>query len=247
MNAPAIILGDPRGILRLPKAAMRNPGDWTQLDSDILAHLIQVQNQIQRSRWNKADVHFTTQGGQLLDHSFPEFEDFVFAAVYLRQLIAEKDSLLEDAVDRYCRFVDCQIRPAWVQHELATFNGDLDGPVFMLRDYTARELFDAFIYGAALLHKIPKVGDPKRKRFLEIYDKQPRHTVMYALHMSLKTLMNPVGAITAVICRDYSHWLHDYGLPRPDTRWHDRLFEVKPQAEPDAAPDPARDNCSGNS
>ena len=239
MNAPAVILGDPNGILRLPKAALRNPSDWTQLDSDILAHLIQVQKQIQQSRWNKANVCFTTQGGQLLDHSFPEFEDFVFAAVYLRQLIAKKDSLLEDAVNRYCRFVDCQIRPAWVRHELAAFKGALDGPALMLPGYTVRELFEAFMYGAALLHKIPDVGDPKRKRFLDIYDKQPRHTLLYALHMSLKTLMNHVGGVTVVLYRDYSHWLHDYKLPRPDTRWHDTLFEIKSEAEPSAAADPA--------
>jgi hypothetical protein len=239
MNAPAIILGDPNGILRLPKAGLRNPGDWTQLDSDTIAHLIQVQRQIQQSRWNKADVRFTTQGGKLLDHAFPEFEDFVYAAVYLRQLIAKKDSLLEDTAKRYCRFVDCQIRPAWVQHELAAFKRTLDGPTFMLPGYTVRELFDAFMYGAALLHKIPDVGDAKRQRFLDIYDKQPRHTVMYALHMSLKTLMNPVGGVVAVVYRDYSHWLHDYGLPLPDTRWHDRLFQIKADAEPGAAPDPA--------
>jgi hypothetical protein len=42
MNAPAIIMGNPRGILQLPKAALLNPSGWTQLDSDILAHLIQV-------------------------------------------------------------------------------------------------------------------------------------------------------------------------------------------------------------
>jgi hypothetical protein len=239
MNAPAIILGETDGILRLLKAPLRNPGDWTQLDSDILAHLIQVQKQIQQSRWNKSNVRFKTQGGQLLDHSFPDFEDFVFATVYLRQLIAKDDSLLEDAVTRYRRFVDCQIRASWVQHELAAFNGALDGPVFMLPGYTVRELFDAFMYGAALMHKIPKVGNPKRQLFLDIYDNQPRHTLMYALHMSLKTLMNHVGAVTVVIYRDYSHWLNDYGLPLPDTRWHDRLFEIKAPAEPGAAPDPA--------
>src|SRR5690349_4432187 len=118
MNAPAIIAGDPNSILRLPKAALRSPGEWKQLDSDMLAHLLQVQKQIQESRWNKANVRFREQGSQLLDHSFPEFEDFVFAAIYLRQLIAKDDNLLEDAADRYCRFVDCQIRPAWVRREL---------------------------------------------------------------------------------------------------------------------------------
>jgi hypothetical protein len=235
MNAPAIILGETDGILRLPKAALRNPGSWTQLDSDILAHLIQVQSQIQQSRWNKSNVRFTVQGGQLLDHSFPEFEDFVFVAVYFRQLIAKKDSLLEDAVTRYCRFVDCQIRPAWVQHELAGFKRALDGGAFMLSGYTVRELFDAFMYGAALLHKIPTVGDPTRKRFLDIYDKQPRHALLSSLNMSLKMLMNYVGGVTVVIYRDYSHWLHDYGLPLPDTRWHDKLFEIKTAAESGAA------------
>jgi hypothetical protein len=228
MSAPAIILGDPAGILRLSKAPLRNPGDWTQLDSDILAHLIQVQSQIQHSRWNKAKVNFVRQGDQLLDHSFPGFEEFVFAAVYFRQLIAKRDRLLDDAVTRYCRVVDCQIRQAWVRHELATFNGVLDGGTPTLPGHTVRELFDAFMYGAALLHKIPPPSDTTRQRFLDIYDKTPRHALLFALNMSLKTLMNSVSGITVVIYRDYSHWLTDYGLPRPDTRWHNNLFEIKP-------------------
>jgi hypothetical protein len=235
MNAPAIILGDPSGVLQLPKAALCNPSRWTQLDSDILAHLIQVQSQIQHSRWNKANIQFTIQGNQLLDHSFPEFEDFVFASVYLRQLIAKKDSLLKDAVARYCQFTDCPIRIAWMQHETAVYSRTLEGPAFMLPSYTVRELFDAFMYGAALLHKIPEVGDPKRQRFLDICDKQPRHTLLYALHMSLKTLMNHVGGVTLVIHRDYSHWLADYGLPLPDTRWHNKLFNIKATAQPGTA------------
>ena len=100
---------------------------------------------------------------------------------------------------------------------MAAFKRTLDGPVFMLPGCTVRELFDSFMYGAALLHKIPDVSDSKRKRFLDIYDKQPRHTLMYALHMSLKSLMNHVGGVTSVICRDYSYWLSDYGLLLPDT------------------------------
>jgi hypothetical protein len=228
MTAPAIIFGEPNGILRMPKAHLRSPSDWTQLDSDIFAHLIQVQSQIRHSRWNKSEVSFTVQGGKLLDYSFPPFEDFVFAAVYFRQLIAQKDSLLEDAVTRYCRFVDCQVRSTWVQHELASFNDALASDLLMVPGYTMRELFDAFIYGAGLMHKIPRVVDRKRQNFLDIYDKQPRHMLLGALNMSLKTLMNYVGKVTVVIRRDYSHWLHDYGLPRPDTRWHNKLFEIKP-------------------
>ena len=111
----------------------------------------------------------------------------------------------------------------------------------MLPGYTVRELFDAFMYGAALLHKIRDVGNPERKQYLDRYDKQPRHTLLYALHMSLKTLMNHVGGITVVIYRDYSHWLNDYNLPLPETRWHDRLFEVETLAEQPASADRPRE------
>lgn len=237
MNTPAIILGDPSGILNLPKAGLRNRENWTQIDSDILAHPIQVQKQIQLSRWYRTKVQFTIRGSHLLDHSFPDLESFVFASVYLRQLIAKKDNLLEDAVDRFCRFADCRIRPSWIGHELLEFKSALDGPTSMLPDYTVRELFDAFMYGAALLHKMPSISDAKRKRFLELYDNQPRHTLLYTLHISLKTLMNHVNNITAVIYRDYSHWLNDYGLPPPDTRWHDKLFELKARSAADCKND----------
>ncbi|TWT51467.1 hypothetical protein Pla22_42450 [Rubripirellula amarantea] len=232
MSTQPIIIGETNGILALPKAAMRNADNWTQRDSDILAHLIQVQGQIQRSRWNKADIRFTTQGDELLDHSFPEFEDFVFAAVYFRQLIADNDRLLKDAVSRYCRFVDCSIRSSWVRHELSCFNKALAGNPWPLDCCSTRELFDAFMYGASLLHKIPVESDAARKRFLDIYDGQPRVKLLYSFHGSLKRLMNNVGRITVVVYRDYSHWLTDYNLPAPDTRWHDRLFAVPEKAEP---------------
>lgn len=225
---PTIIQGEVTGILKLPKAAMRNRGDWTQQDSDVLAHFLQVQAQIANSKWNKADVRYTTQGDQLLDHSFPEFEDFVFAAVYLRQLIAKDDSLLQEVVDRYCRFVDCALRAAWVHCEGAQFKAELNGTAFLLSNYTVRELFDAFMYGAALLHKVRDAGNSNRIKFIELYDTQPRHKLLYAFHTSLKMLMNHVSGVAIVIYRDYSHWSHDYNLPAPDIRWHNKLFDIVP-------------------
>ncbi|MGC8624679.1 MAG: hypothetical protein ACP5VQ_05380 [Phycisphaerae bacterium] len=226
MNSPAIIAGDPNSVLRLPKTAMLNPRPWTQSDSDILAHLIQVHSQIQHSRWNKFNISMTHQGDKLIQCSFPDFEDFVFVSVYFRQLTATKDALLKDAVTRYCQFVDSDIKTVWVLGELHEFNSNLDGNAIIMPDYTTRELFDAFIYGAGILHKISAPNEQKKKRFHNIYDKHPRPNVLLALNMSLKFLMNHVGNISVVIYQDYSRWLHDYGLPRPDVRWHDRLFTV---------------------
>lgn len=124
---------------------MRNRNDWSQRDSDILAHFIQVQSQIHHSRWNKSDIRFKVSGEELLEHAFPQFEDFVFAAVYFRQLIAENDRLLKDAVTRFRRFVDCEISSEWVRHELNAFNKLLVQDAFQMPGYTPRELFDAFM------------------------------------------------------------------------------------------------------
>src|SRR5262245_43432830 len=52
------------------------------------------------------------------------------------------------------------------------------------------------------------------------------HSIFYALNMSLKQLLNHVGAIAVVIFRDMAHWQHTYSLPLPDVRWHNRLFHI---------------------
>jgi len=83
------------------------------------------------------------------------------------------------------------------------------------------------MYGASLMHKAPHVNSAHRAHFLQIYDNEPRQTVLYALNMSMKTMMNHVGNIAAVLYRDVSKWIHDHSLPLPDVRWHDRLFNVK--------------------
>jgi hypothetical protein len=230
MSNPAIILGNVSSILRLPPPKMRNPHEWGQFDSDNVAHLLQVQGQIQHSQWNKSDIRFTNQGDRLLDASFPEFADFVFAAVYFRQLIMKKDDLLNVAADCYRKFVDCPIRNVWIHEEQKRFGAQLDGAAFMLSAYTVRELFDAFMYGASLTHRPPHINSDHRARFLQIVDKEPRQKVLYALNISMKTMMNHVGNIAAVLYRDFGHWLHDHSLPLPDVRWHDRLFTVKKDA-----------------
>lgn len=226
MGVPAIVLGDAKSVLRLSPAKMLNPGAWSQLDSDIAAHYLQVHGQISRSRWNKSKIEYTVQGGKLLSYEFPPFEDFVFAAVYFRQLIATKDDLLNDAADRYRRFADCQIRTSWIHEEQKRFHSILNDARDLLPGYTVCELFDAFMYGASLMHKAPHIDSKHRTRFLQIYDAEPREQVLYALNMSMKLMLNHVGNIAVVLRRDFAEWLHDHSLPLPDVRWHDRLFEI---------------------
>jgi len=224
MNAPAIVLGDPKGILALPPAGMNNRLDWTQADSDVLAHFIQVNQQIRGSRWHAAKNSFKIQGDKLLAAESPDLEQFVFAAVYFRQLFAKRDQLLKAAVDCYGKFVDCPIRLSWVRSEEQSFHGALDGMAWPLTSYTVREVFEAFLYGAGLLHRFPEGNDEKKKRFLQLHDTERPHRVLFALNGSLSTLGSSVSKLAVVIYRDYAYWQHTYNLPHPDVRWHDRLF-----------------------
>jgi hypothetical protein len=93
----------------------------------------------------------------------------------------------------------------------------LDGKSFlMLTDYTVREIFDAFAYGAGIIHTFPRPENRNRPNFLDIYDNKPREEVLFALHMSLHQLLNPVGGVAIVIYQDFGRWIEQHKLPRPD-------------------------------
>lgn len=227
MGVPAIVLGDANSVLRLGAAGMKNRSEWSQMDSDVIAHFVQVQRQLSDSHWNKSNIKFTLQGNKLLDSDFPAFEDFVFAAVYFRQFTARKDDLLNDAANRYRKFVDCPIRDSWIHEEQKQFSALLAGKAFMLPGYTVLQVFEAFMYGASLMHKAPDIKSIHRAEFLQIHDNEPREKVLYALNMSMKLMLNHVGNVSIVVYRDFAEWLHEHSLPLPDVRWHDRLFNIQ--------------------
>ena len=205
---------------------MKNPEEWGQLDSDILAHFLQVNGQLVKSCWFNTNESMSTRGGEVVDSSFPAFEDFVFAAVYFRQLTMEKDDLLNLAANLYRKFADSDAHSAWVYQEQQQFNAALDSSVFMIPGCSCRQLFDAFMYGASLMHKPPKLTSPKRALFLKIYDNEPRERVLFALNFAMKISLSHVSRIASVVYRDFGQWLNDHSLPKPDIRWHDRLFHT---------------------
>lgn len=229
MKVPAIIIGEVKTVLRLPPSLVRKPERWTQLDSDIMAHFIQVHQQIERSKWSKSELRMSGDGSSEDGITVPTFEDFVFAAVYFRQLTMEKDDLFNASVEIFCKFSNCNARIAWIREEQKEFNDHLDSECFFLPGYSLRDLFDAFIYGASLMHQPRLIKKSHRERFLKIYDSEPRPKVLFALNGSLRTLLNPVGNAAVLIFRELSHWIKDNSLPLPNVRWHAHIFESKTQ------------------
>lgn len=231
MKNYAVIVGDANSVLRMGPVALKNRGDWQQRDSDLFAHFIQVNRQISKSRWSAADCRFRRQGDRLLEASFPDIEEFVYAAVYFRQLFSRSrsDQLFRNVCDRYQHFVQSPVKSIWVAEEHAAFARTISGPVFMLPDYTAEQLIEAFMYGASIFHGIPMEQCPKRQNFRRIIADNDREMVLYALHASLKQLQNHLSGVAAVIYQDFSNWIPDNSLPLPDVMWHHNLFSCPPK------------------
>jgi hypothetical protein len=159
----------------------------------------------------------------------PNTEQFVYAAVYFRQLMLKKDSLLTDAAERYCGHTACPVRQFWINHEVQQFRSGLAAAPVLLQveGLTLSKLFDAFLYGAGLIHIFRDVGNEDRKLFLSLYDDRPnRAKLLYALNTGLRLLLIPVGNVALIIEQDFGDWLNRHSLARPDVRWHDRLFDV---------------------
>ena len=76
------------------------------------------------------------------------------------------------------------------------------------------------------MHKIPDEQQGHRRRFLDVYDNQPRERVLYVLNTGMLVSLNHVCNIALIIRQDFAHWQQVHSLPLPDVRWHDRLFAV---------------------
>jgi len=231
MKNQPIVIGEVSSVLRLGPAGMKNRGDWQQSDSDLFAHFIQVNNQISQSRWSKAKCRFKRQGGRLIESSFPDIEEFVYAAVYFRQLFSRSrsDQLFQSVCERYQRFVQCSGKGIWVAHEWSAFDETLKNSDFMVPDYSRERLIEAFMYGASIFHGISSKQCHKRRDFRNIVANYDKEVVLYALHSSLKELRNHVTRVAAVLYQDFASWIKEFGLPLPDVLLHKNLFECPPQ------------------
>lgn len=223
-----IQLGDVNGVLKLRKTPLRNLEEWRQYDSDVLGHLVNVQIQLQESKWANFNISYQYQGSELLNCTLPTLEDFLFAAVYLRQCIADRDRLLDKAVKIYCKFNTSDTKEVWIKHELSAFTSKLTEKYFASPNYTTQELFDAFVYGSSLLHVCDKPGKPKRELFLKILrDNENKHKEFFSLNAGLKQLAGHISKIALLINHDFGYWLANFNVPKPEIYWHNKLFEVK--------------------
>jgi hypothetical protein len=228
---PAVELGNVRSVLQLGVSGIVDSGSWTQADSDLFAHFLQVWKILAESSWNVAGDHLRYEGGRCVTDNLPGLEPVVFALVYFRQLV--QDGLFGHVHETYQKHVDSPVKAAWLSAERTSFDDLLSAePSFIevqgrgIR--SNRELFDAFSYGALIMHVPSRVRDKETlTNFEQLYRSERREMVRLALHWLLMSLMNHVAAAGRLMHQDYAHWLKTYGLPKPNVFWQIDMFARK--------------------
>lgn len=228
MGISPVIVGDSRSVLRLGPAKLKNQADWSQDNSDTIAHFIQVVGQIQTSTWASSKVGFKTKGDELISSDFPSWESFVYATIYFRQLYSVKDKLFKDACKLYYEFVDSPAKASWIQCEQKAFDSVLDmKDAVFIPNRKGREIFEAFLYGALLVHSVSAVAKKHREVFKEIVETHKREHILFGLNGILKDLQNSASAVARVWYQEFADWLSKGLIPKPDLWWHNTLVQTK--------------------
>lgn len=220
-----IIAGNFKSVLQLGPSPMRNKDAWQQKDSDTLAHFLQVNRQIAKSRWLKEECTLASKGSKI-DSQVPSFESLVYVSIYFRQLFSDDDKLFSDACNTYKRYVANEAKIIWVECEKKSFFAILkEKPIFSsTTGVTNANLIDAFLYGALLFHAVEKVKAHKRTTFKMLLQDLGRDKLVFSLNACLRQLYNHVGAVAPVIYQDFAHWQSCESIPRPDILWQEQIF-----------------------
>jgi hypothetical protein len=221
-----IIEGNAKSILQLGPSPIKDIQKWRQNDSDILAHFIQVQRQIVESKWAKSKLRIQYTEKHTESATLPEFESLVYASIYFRQLYSENDKLFKLACDTYNRFVDNDAKKQWIKHERKAFDELLNAQIFPFRfqNITNKELIEIFLYGALIIHAPSPINPSNRTKLEQLLKIEPREKIGYGVNSCYKHLLNHVSNVALLIYKDYSYWLNNFNIPKPNIHWHSKLF-----------------------
>ena len=220
-----IIASNVKSVLQLGPSPIRSKDKWRQEDSDILAHFLQVNRQIAKSRWLKEKCTLTIKGSKT-DSQVPSFESLVYVSIYFRQLFPDDDKLFSTACNIYKSYVADEAKIIWVECEKKSFLAILkEKPLFAnTAGVTNTNLIDAFLYGALLFHTVEKVKTHKRTMFKTLLQDLGRDKLVFSLNACLIQLYNHVGAVAPVIHQDFAHWQNQGNIPYPDILWQEQIF-----------------------
>lgn len=213
---------------------IKNREDWTQEDSDLMGHFIDVVSIISRSAWHGHKLKVSIREEDNSD--LPSQEPLVFASIYFRQLFSQKDRLLKSVHDLYLRFSADRRRMEAVSRTFKQAKekwNDVPSPNKVWHRTqkqigeppTLSELFDAFLYGTHVLHSIGPTKVKHEESLRELLNACPSHVLLDSLSFGLHDAFDSVKAIYQICEPEFRDWFHFENLPPPNIMWQGQLFD----------------------
>jgi hypothetical protein len=91
---------------------------------------------------------------------------------------------------------------------------------------TTRELFEAFMYGAHVLHSRSQENEAHAKRLRDLLKSYHPQVLLGLLNGGLIELDNHVAGMARIIYPEFQRWFSGDKLPPPDVYWQNQLFNT---------------------
>jgi len=215
--------------------SIRNISCFSQKDSDLFAHFIQIIKVLQDSEWYKMPTKVSWHQENGTKANLPSFEHTVFALTCIRQFTGQ-DDLLNRTCNRYKHFIDCVKRENIVKRQ-NDFNKFLDGKIAdhsgdtCLHEYfnNTRQFIDAFLYGALIIHGPEKSNEAKCQRYKQMYlDKKNKVFYLSELNNTIHEILSIASGIAVILQKDFAHWTNQSFVPKPNVFWQTIMWKWTP-------------------
>lgn len=217
-----VLLFEAASIARIDPSTLRASDKWTVEKANTLFNFIQVITLISNSGWAQKKTSVTTlfrgTKSEKCTCDFPVVESICSVLTLFRQLYAEHDLLMKKTCEIYNEHSSNPIKIQWVNFCLKQFEESLDSNshLFQLKNCTARELLQMFLYATGVVHSISNENLKKRERFSAIVGQYGREIVIMAISESLWNIFGYATKIFHVIKKDFEYWTGHEGCANSD-------------------------------
>lgn len=221
--------------------ASENNHDMSQMESDCIAHFLQVTAIVMSSSWFRYHSLYQANmnGDGLIRADMPNLEQTVFALLYMRQLIGSKgnDDLFNTACKNYIRHSANERKADYVEKKRKNWNELLEQKPMRIDlakiVSSAKMLLAAFQYGSFIIHSPDRVRSKEaRDLFNALYQNEKiRVDAVWELNSIMKTLFGEAAQIALLIRNDFAVWIRDKKIPAPNVMWQQNMFQWNPPVE----------------
>mgnify|MGYP001044815813 FL=1 len=221
--------------------ASENNHDMSQVESDCIAHFLQVTAIVMSSSWFRYHSLYQANmnGDGLIRADMPNLEQTVFALLYMRQLIGSKgnDDLLNTACKNYIQHSANKYKADYVEKKRKNWNELLEQKPMRIDlakiVSSAKMLLEAFQYGSFIIHSPDRVRSKEaRDLFNALYQNEKiRVDAVWELNSIMKTLFGEAAQIALLIRNDFAVWIRDKKIPAPNVMWQQNMFQWNPPVE----------------